>query len=199
MRKHQQRTDQRRRRKNTEFSFQISKSNEVCMGKPFWFCTVLTLSKLWIIFVLLQREEPQGELIRFCRCKTMAYIFYFRYEAISYGEMPTHEKHVPFTLLQRIHSRKEPYECKGSVKNCHGDCQFTVHRRFQVGEKTFECEKMGRPVFVPHTLCNTSKFTLMRNLIHVENLEKCARRVGVVVKHRMSFSLSSSQTLALSS
>lgn len=44
-------------------------------------------------------EEPQGELIRFCRYKIMAYIFDFRYEAVSYGEMPTHEKHVPFTLL----------------------------------------------------------------------------------------------------
>lgn len=70
-------------------------------------------------------------------------------------------------------AERSPMHVKGSVKNSHGDCQFTVHWRFQIGEKTFECEKMGRPIFVPHTLSNMSKFTLMRNLTHVENLEKC--------------------------
>lgn len=59
---------------------------------------------------------------------------------------------------------------------------------------------MGRPIFVPHTLFDMRQFTLMRNLMHAGSLEKCVRGVwGMGFKHRMSFSLSSSQTLALSS
>ena len=61
---------------------------------------------------------------------------------------------------------------------------------------------MGRPLFLPHTLFNMSKFIVMGNLINVKNLEEksvCEEAEWGVVKPRMSFSLASSQSLAFSS
>lgn len=99
----------------------------------------------------------------------MAYIVILGMRQSAMEKCPLMKQFASFTLLQRIHNRKELCKCKGSVKNFNGDCQLTVHQRFQTGEKTFECKNMERHIFVPHTLFSMSKFTPMRHLINAEN------------------------------
>ena len=95
-----------------EFCLQVSQSG--VPGSPSVLQGSFPLQAL--SFFLSSRVTP-GRTDQFLRMWNHGMHFDFRCEAVSYGELPTHEKHAPFILPQRICNRKELYECKGSVKN----------------------------------------------------------------------------------
>ena len=119
-------------------------------------------------FFLSSRVTP-GRTDQFLRMWNHGMHFDFRCEAVSYGELPTHEKHAP---TSEIFNRKKLYECKESVKNYRQWLPIYCTLEIFNCWRNLNVKKMGRPVFLPLTLLSMSKCTVLRNLINVKNSEE---------------------------
>ena len=76
-------------------------------------------------FFLSSRVTP-GRTDQFLRMWNHGMHFGFRCEAVSYGELPTHEKHAPFILPQRFLTEKSSMNIKSLWRTFVSGYQFTV-------------------------------------------------------------------------
>lgn len=119
-------------------------------------CTLQALDSLCSSSV----EEPQT-LIWFCRWKIIEHTLFSGMRQSSMEICPL-MKNMPLLLYFRgCKTERSPWTVQDLGRTFIVSANVTVNQRFQTGERTLECKKMERHIFVPNTLFNMGKFTLM--------------------------------------